>query len=773
VFALDFSPDGRAIAVGYARELEVWDLLTAKRRFSRTGPGPFPIESLAFSPDGRWIIAGYGSFNEAGTGSAQLIDAATGAQLGETFPGHENGVFDVACSPDGRQVALTSGEIVDLWDVETHKLVHSLSSHSGFIHTIAFSRDGRYLASGGMDKVIKLWDRATGRQVRSFAGHKGFIRDVTFSPDNVHFASAAEDKSIKLWSVDSDRELATLHGHQNYVHCLAFSPDGHLLASGGFDQTTKVWFATPSLQLTFHGHDGWVSGVAFGRDSDRVASASSILATGNFLQLWDAVTGERIQSFPMATTPVQSLAFSRDGRRLATIGLGDRVQIWDAAKGRSLVSNKGQRATAVLPYHIEGGRRQWFNLPRPGSGAIAYSPDGRQFAVGGDSRTVRIHDAQTGQEINVLEGHTARVRAIAYSPDGSQVASAGDDRTVILWELDSARATRTLRGHKAPVHGVAFDPSGGRLASVGGDFERSGKPGESIVWDSSTGVPIHQLRGHTDVVSGVAFSPDGRRLATSSLDRTVKLWDTGTGQEVFTLRGHTHGVLCVAFSPDGQRIVSGSIDQTAKVWDITQPTADQLLRRAAASQVAELLKALLLKSAVMEQIGRDAGQDVSLRALEQEMARRSIEDPSLLNDTSWLIARDSKRSPGDYQKAIQYAEVACRLAPDEGTFVTTLGVSRYRAGHLREAATELDRSAKLNASEFGAPLPADLAFAAMAAHKLGQTTRSHRTLEQLRDLMKTQPWAGDAESKAFLAEAIALFERPARPNATLRGPTTK
>ncbi len=757
VRALEFSPDGHGIAVVYARQLAVWDLDTGQERFNKTGPGTFPSENLAFSPDGRRIIASYGSFNQGGIGLAQIVDARTGAQVGETIPGHENGVWGVAYSPDGRQVALTSADLIEVWDLATRKPVRSLRGHSGFIYTVNYSPDGKYLASGGMDTTVRLWDRTTGGLVRSFLGHEGFVREVEFSPDSQQIASASDDKTIKLWSVNSDRERATLYGHEKFVHSVSFSPDGHRLASGGLDQTTKIWFAAPSLQLTFHGHNGWVKDVAFGPDSQRVATGSYAFATGNFLQIWNPVTGERIQTFPAATTPVQSLAFSPDGQRVATIGIDETVGVWDAGIGRRLMKIREPSTIASVPVRAQSRRRTWVKQLQLGYGAIAYSPDGRQLAISDGQNSVAIHDAETGQAIHILEGHTAKVLTIAFSPDGRQIASAGDDRTVKVWEVGSGRAVHTLAGHTAPVYGVAFSPAGKTLASVGGDFQTFGKSGEAILWSAATGRLMHQLLGHSAVVSGAAFSPDGSRLATASFDRTIRLWDTSSGQEVFTLRGHLNGVICVAFSPDGQRIISGSMDQTAKVWDTSKATALELLQRVAADLVASVFQTRLLKTDVIEQIRRDPKLDEPLRQLALEIANRSIEDPNLLNDTSWLLGRDPDQTREKYLRAVHYAEVACKLAPDDLSFVVTRGAARYRAGRYREALADLDRPPLRDAMAPEGQLPARLAFLAMAQHQLGQKDIARSTLAQLRDVMRALPWNADAESKALLAEAVALI----------------
>ncbi len=343
---------------------------------------------------------------------------------------------------------------------------------------------------------------------------------------------------------------------------------------------------------------------------------------------------------------------------------------------------------------------------------------------------------------------------MAFAPGGRSVATGGSDKTVRVWDAETGQERRVFRGHAVGVDSVAFSPDGRLVASVGGESQQIG---EVKVWDVATGREPYQTRGHTDTVTGVAFSPDGRRLATASDDRTIKLWDTASGLEVFTLRGHASGVRCVAFSRDGRRIASGSIDETAKVWDTGPSDPDQLLRRIAAPLVADLFRSLLLRDDVIEHIRREPKLDETIRPLAIEIAGRHPEDPMLLNNTSWMIARESRRPAEDYRRALRYAEAACRLAPRESSFINTLGVARYRAGKYRDALADLTRSMKLNAQQFGGSIPADLAFLAMTRHRLGRRDEAREALGQLREAVSRKPWSEDDESAAFLDEAASLI----------------
>src|SRR6202158_1826456 len=203
--------------------------------------------------------------------------------------------------------------------------------------------------------------------------------------------------------------------------------------------------------------------------------------------------------------------------------------------------------------------------------AVAFSPDGKLIASGGDDYTIKLWDVSTGAELGSLRGHSGRVNSVVFSPDGQLLASGSDDTTIKLWDIKTGVALRSLEGHPNHVLSVAFSPDGKRLATAGDmdvDQETANLRNMVKLWDVRTGAQLHTFDGHADNVNSIAYSPNGRAIASGSADGTIKLWDVNTAAQLRSFNGHTNIINSVAFSPDGKMLASGSYDQTIKLWNV-------------------------------------------------------------------------------------------------------------------------------------------------------------------------------------------------------------
>jgi WD40 repeat protein len=407
--------------------------------------------SVAFNPDGQSLAVGFGQYSQDKTFQVKLYKVTTGQET-VTFPGPKGGVNALAFHRDGRRLAVAGSELVEVWDVEARTKVRELRGHAKYVYSVAFSPDGRWLATGGWDRTIKLRDAATGEERLTIFGHQGFVLALAFSPDSRCLASTSEDRSVRLWEVPTGRQIGVLHGHADFVQAVAFAPDGRELASGGLDSTMKVWDRRTSLPVVFDQHTGWVIRLAFRRDGRRVVSeAGGYRVEGESTKGWDPVTG--------ALDPALTGIFPDK--------LGDEY----LPPSAYLVPP--QPATSP-----DGTR-----LARVWAGAAFPTPNRSKTY---ENSAVVVLDAATGRVLHTLVGHTADVVGMAFSPDGRRIATASFDRTVKLWDVATGREVFTLRGHTAGLLELAFSPDGRRLVSGSIDFT-------ARVWDA-TPLPAEVLR---------------------------------------------------------------------------------------------------------------------------------------------------------------------------------------------------------------------------------------------------------------------------------------
>ncbi|WP_020473020.1 WD40 domain-containing protein [Zavarzinella formosa] len=484
--------------------------------------------------------------------------------------------YGVAWSPNGRMIASGSdNNALLIWDAATGTC-REINGHAKNVHSVSWSPDSRMIASASDDTTVRLWDATTGESLRELSGHAGPVKSVAWSPDGRTVASASGDKTVRLWDAATGTNIRELK-HAMTVNGVSWNPDGRMIVSAGEDKIVRIWDVPTGMSLReLKGHTRTVHGVSWSPDGRMIVSASE----DKTVRLWNAATGENLRELNGHTGSVRSLTWSPDGRKVASASMDYTVRLWDAATGTSLRELKGHTGNVMGVSWSPDGRtiasgdttfdatvrlwdattgddfkgRDWFSVL-----SMSWSPDGRAFVSGGD-KILRIWDTVTGGKLREFKGHTRAVQSVSWSPDGRTIASAGDDTTVRLWDSTTGESLRELKGHTMAVKGVSWSPDSRMVASASDDKTVR-------LWDATTGESLRELKGHPKTVNNVSWSPDSRMIASASDDKTVRLWDAATGACLRELSGHTGLVKSVTWSPDSRMIASGGQDTTVRLWD--------------------------------------------------------------------------------------------------------------------------------------------------------------------------------------------------------------
>jgi WD40 repeat protein/serine/threonine protein kinase len=590
IVSLAWSPDGRWLATAsWDRSVKVWP-----------AGGGWPLfqaayadraHSVCFSQKGEWLATGDQE------GHVRLYDARSGELL-ETLTGHKSAVYGVAFSPTGRRLASAgSNGNVRIWDLEPWqaeqrvrgkqrprgqgsrpRVVQSLTGNTGAALGIAYSPDGRYLAYGCSDSTARVWYLSSGVLRVILRGHTHQVEAVRFSPEGRRLYSICPEQGVVMaWDLTRPAEYSTLARTRH--------PEYPGEATIGTLPEVKVWDLLRESGPTQAATGPDVEALAFQAGGKRLVSVT----VGGRLQTWETASGMLLDERPLPLTgelisPAVLADFSADGLRLAARRdePGDRGRVvgvwgvWDESKGEAAT-----RRLAVL----KGHRHPVFG--------VRFSPDGQRLATfacdrsaPGHPHEVKVWDAHTGELLKGWEGQ-GHLFSLAFSPDGRWLATGGEDGVVMVMDWAKGKAMVLPPQHKRAVTALAFSRCGRTLASAGDQSVR--------LWDTASWRLNERATTEAPgLVCDLAFSADGKRLAGITRDM-VKLWDVRTGQELLTLRGapHRHRDPAfnarLAFSPGGRQLAGSNWDESISVWEARPPSAErQEARRLAARRRAPL-----------------------------------------------------------------------------------------------------------------------------------------------------------------------------------------
>ncbi|GMI32866.1 hypothetical protein TeGR_g2991, partial [Tetraparma gracilis] len=424
------------------------------------------------------------------------------------------------------------------------------------VTSVAFSPDNKFLASGSDDSTIRVVELATGKE-KVFKGHKHFVHSVAWHPDGKSIVSGSGDNTVRVWNVET-KEAVEFEGHTKSVTCVAFDKTGDFIASASEDKTVRVWTVATKEFKVLEDHDDSVFSVSWSPTSHFLVSGSS----DKTLRIWDVAAGSVTRTLEGHTDCVRSVAWSPDGQLIAS---GSRpLTMLEKAMPYMKVGIAAMKA-------VNGPLAALFGVPTPKipTGVIERASkevsamDQESTVAEFDVLHVRIWDAESGEVVSVLEGHTSYVNSVAWDPTSALVVSGSADNTVRVWNVAAKAAIKTIHGHSDSVSGVAWSSDGTSIAS--------GSRDNTAMVTRPVEIQAHRyqdvFKGHTEIVMSVAFSPDNKFLASGSDDKTIRVVELAAGkEEVF--EGHKHFVHSVAWHPDGKSIVSGSGDNTVRVWNV-------------------------------------------------------------------------------------------------------------------------------------------------------------------------------------------------------------
>jgi RNA polymerase sigma factor (sigma-70 family) len=524
------------------------------------------LTAFALAPDGRTLASAAGKV-------IRLWDPATGKEL-RRLEGHEGPVGCLAWSADGKTLASGADDnTVRLWDVAGGKETRRFEGEGSIVAT-AFVAGGATVVSAGVDQTVRLWDRAAGKEQRRLGAYSARLRSLAVSPDGRTLAIAVGDFNkpgeLVLWDLAAGRQVCRLPQALELA-CLAFSPDGKTLAAGSVSGDAvgelRLWEVSSRRELhCFRGHRGNVLGVAFSPDGRLLASAGF----DKTLRVWEVDTAKEVRRLD-APSLLHKVAFTPNGKTLVAQGPEHVLRFWDLGGKEAFAFEAHRQGVIGATYSADGKRllsrsqdevRLWdtaaqrqlarFNVVSHGGWAVTafFDSTGTALAGGTIGGRLRLYEVATGKEVAALQ--KGSYLSCQASPDGKTLAVEDyEDHSVRLWDATTAREIRRLESGLQFISGMAFSPDGTRLAVCGGTDVFV------YLYDAATGKLAQKLGPHPGGMTAVAFSLDGRCLASAAMGDTVHLWELASGQERLRISHGGPVVTTLTFAPDGRALAAG------------------------------------------------------------------------------------------------------------------------------------------------------------------------------------------------------------------------
>jgi WD40 repeat protein len=550
VTGVDCSPDGHWMVTSSESGMEkdpliLWDLATRREAAVLTTNFWLRPKSALFSPDSQ-LLAFVAIYEGIRLWNMQTLQEVTNITVNFRIPSASG----LAFSPDGQTLAYNEnldGDIA-LYDIPRRRTREQrLKGHTWFVSMLAFTPDGRILASGGLDRTIKLWDVAQGRQQAAFTNYADGVANLRMSRDGnkLVFAATAGLQQLTVQETLTGKVLDQLRGHTKPLSDAKFSLDGRVLLSSSWDGSVRVWDAARHLQE--HDRIRFQKGIhdlCFGSGAALFLSPSGhhllVVFRDNTFSLYDVNSLTEIAHDRLPVTEFGCGAIAPDGKRAAFLAMDGNVVFW----------------------HADTGQTNWFARPltNPCNRAV-FSTDGKMLAIADTRGKLCVMDVATGTDLHRFHYNDKPANiamSLAFSRDGQKLMAGFYSGLIKVWDLKGHRPEVPLKGHTAQVRGLALLPDGRTLVSDSSD-------GSICFWDLAPGTLRRVVKPRLTDFFGCSVSPDGRRLAIACGDRSITILDLVSGQELVTFLGHRGRIDDLCFLPDGNTLVSVGVDQL-RVW---------------------------------------------------------------------------------------------------------------------------------------------------------------------------------------------------------------